>query len=101
MGTGRLPLRLVVGGYFVGHGTQKLLGRFGGRSPAATATIFDRLGLHPGRRNAIAAETAGGAALAPATPATASILTGTMITATRSVHLKNGPRVAKGATSAT
>jgi putative oxidoreductase len=30
MKLGRLLLRLVVGGFFIGHGTQKLFGWFGG-----------------------------------------------------------------------
>lgn len=98
---GRLLLRLIIGGYFVGHGTQKLFGWFGGHGLDATAASFDQLGLRPGRRNALAAgaaEAGGGAALALgfATPAAAAILIGTMLTAIRSVHLKNGPWLSNG-----
>src|SRR5271167_3571701 len=101
MKIGRLLLRLVVGGVFVGHGTQKLLGWFGGPGLDATAQGFEQLGMRPGRRNAIAAgaaETGGGALLAVglATPVAASVLIATMLTAIHRVHAKNGPWVAKG-----
>jgi putative oxidoreductase len=97
----RLLLRLLVGGLFIGHGTQKLLGWFGGQGLEATAQGFDYLGMRPGRRNAIAAgvaETGGGAALALglATPVAASALTATMLTAINRVHLKNGPWATNG-----
>jgi putative oxidoreductase len=94
-------LRLVVGGFFVGHGTQKLFGWFGGAGLEATASGFEQLGLRPGRRNAVAAgisEAGGGAAIALglATPAAAAALIGVMLTAIRTVHLKNGPWAADG-----
>jgi len=97
----RLLLRLVVGGLFVGHGTQKLFGWFGGQGLDATAQGFEQLGLRPGRRNAIAAggaEAGGGALLAVglATPLAASVLTATMLTAIHRVHAKNGPWVSDG-----
>lgn len=96
MKIGRLLLRLTVGGFFFGHGTQKLFGWFGGNGLDATAQGFEHLGLRPGRRNAIAAgaaEAGGGALLAAglATPIAASVLTATMMTAIRTVHAKNGP----------
>ena len=82
MKIGRLLLRLLVGGFFVGHGTQKLFGWFGGHGLEGTAAGFEQLGLHPGRRNAIAAgaaEAGGGLFLATglATPVAASALTAT------------------------
>ena len=97
----RLLLRLVVGGFFFGHGTQKLFGWFGGNGLDATAQGFEQLGMRPGRRNAIAAgvaEAAGGAGLVLglATPLAGSALTATMLTAINRVHLKNGPWVTKG-----
>ncbi len=97
----RLLLRLIVGGLFFGHGTQKLFGWFGGGGIDATAGMFDQLGMRPGRRNAYAAgaaEAGGGAAIALglATPLAASALTATMLTAVNRVHLKNGPWVTKG-----
>jgi putative oxidoreductase len=101
MKIGRLLLRLTVGGFFFGHGTQKLFGWFGGNGLDATAAGFETLGLRPGRRNAIAAgvaEAGGGALLASglATPVAASALTATMLTAIETVHLKNGPWAANG-----
>jgi putative oxidoreductase len=101
MRIGRLLLRLAVGGFFFGHGTQKLFGWFGGHGLDATAQGFEALGLRPGRRNAIAAgaaEAGGGALLAAglATPLAASVLTATMLTAIRTVHGKNGPWLSDG-----
>lgn len=101
MKIGRLLLRLTVGGFFVGHGTQKLFGWFGGNGLDATAQGFEQLGLRPGRRNALAAgsaEAGGGALLAAglATPLAASVLTATMLTAIKTVHAKNGPWLSNG-----
>jgi len=94
-------LRLTVGALFFGHGTQKLLGWFGGAGLDATAETFAKLGLHPGRRNAIAAgaaEAGGGALLASgvATPVAASVLTATMLTAIDRIHARNGPWLTNG-----
>jgi putative oxidoreductase len=101
MKIGRLLLRLLVGGLFVGHGTQKLFGWFGGNGLDATAEGFEHLGLRPGRRNAIAAgaaEAGGGVLLAAglASPLAEAALTGTMITAISTVHAKNGPWAGDG-----
>jgi putative oxidoreductase len=101
MKIGRLLLRLAVGGFFVGHGTQKLFGWFGGNGLDATAQGFEQLGLRPGRRNALAAgaaEAGGGALLATglAVPLAASVLTATMLTAIQTVHAKNGPWLTNG-----
>jgi putative oxidoreductase len=101
MKIGRLLLRLTVGGFFFGHGTQKLFGWFGGHGIEPTAQMFEGLGMRPGRRNAIAAgaaEAGGGAALALgfATPLAAGALTSVMLTAIHRVHLKNGPWVTNG-----
>ena len=79
MKIGRLVLRAAVGGFFFGHGMQKLLGWFGGPGLDATAQGFHQIGMRPGRRNAIAAgvsEAAGGTAivLGFATPLAASTL---------------------------
>src|SRR3982751_3976405 len=89
-------LRGVIGGLFVGHGTQKLFGWFEGHGIEGTAGFFESLGLRPGKRHAAAAgfsETAGGAllTLGALTPLASALITGTMITAIRKVHLKNGP----------
>jgi putative oxidoreductase len=92
----RFAVRTIVGGLFVGHGTQKLFGWFGGPGLDGAAAGFDSMGMRPGRRNAIAAgasESLGGAALALglAMPVAGAALIGTMVTAIRTVHLKNGP----------
>ncbi len=101
MDFGRLLLRLVIGLLFVGHGTQKLLGWFGGGGLDATSQNFEKLGFTPGRRNALAAgatEAAGGAALAAglATPLAAAGLISVMVTAVRTIHWKNGVWNTKG-----
>jgi putative oxidoreductase len=101
MKIGRLLLRVTVGAFFFGHGTQKLFGWFDGHGLDATANMFHQMGMRPGRRNAVAAgvaEAGGGAALALgfATPLAAGALTSVMLTAINRVHLKNGPWVANG-----
>jgi putative oxidoreductase len=95
MDFGRTLLRTVVGGLFVGHGTQKLFGWFGGHGPEGTAGFFESLGLRPGRRHAMlagAAEAGSGALLALGllTPVAASGLVGVMTTAIQRVHARNG-----------
>src|SRR5271155_5322465 len=101
MKIGRLLLRMVVGGLFVGHGTQKLFGWFDGPGLDTTAQGFEQLGLRPGKPNAIAAgaaEAGGGALLAAGleTPFAASVLIATMLTAIHRVHAKNGPWSSNG-----
>ena len=98
---GRLVLRVLVGALFVGHGTQKLFGWFGGQGPDGTGATFESAGLRPGKRNALAAgatEAAGGVLLATglATPVAASLLSGAMLTATRTVHWERGVWNSKG-----
>jgi putative oxidoreductase len=88
-------LRVLVGALFVGHGTQKLFGWFGGHGPEGTGQFFESLGLRPGKRNAMAAgaaEAGGGLLLAAgvATPLAGAALSGTMISAIRHVHLEKG-----------
>jgi putative oxidoreductase len=85
----------MIGGLFIGHGTQKLFGWFGGNGPEQTGGFFEKLGLRPGKRHALAAgaaETAGGAMLAVGllTPFATATLSSVMITAIRKVHGKNG-----------
>ncbi len=101
MGVARLLFRATVGGLFVGHGTQKLFGWFGGHGLEGTAGSMESLGLRPGRRHAVAAgaaEAGGGLllALGLATPLAAATLSSVMITAIRTVHGKNGPWVTDG-----
>ena len=56
MKLGKLAVRGVVGPLFVGHGTQKLFGWFGGHGLEGTAGFFEQgIGLRPGKRHATAA----------------------------------------------
>jgi putative oxidoreductase len=101
MKIGRLLVRAIIGGLFIGHGTQKLFGWFGGPGLDGTEQMMGRLRMHPPRRHAYGAgatETVGGALLAAglATPLAAAMLTGVMITAIRKVHLEKGVWVSKG-----
>ena len=102
MNLGKLALRGVVGPLFVGHGTQKLFGWFGGHGLEGTAGFFESgLGLRPGKRHATAAglsEALGGAllTLGAATPVAASMIIGAMTTAIRKVHASKGPWVTEG-----
>ena len=48
MGLFRLLARVTIGALFVGHGTQKLFGWFGGGGPEGTGKFFEELGLRPG-----------------------------------------------------
>jgi len=101
MGLGKLILRATLGGYFVGHGMQKLAGWFGGGGPEGTGQMFEQIGLKPGRENAVAAgaaEAGGGALLALGlfTPAAAGMLAGVMTNAIRHVHKQNGLWVTDG-----
>lgn len=95
MGLGKLILRATIGGYFFGHGMQKLTGWFGGHGPEGTGEFFEQVGLRPGKESALiagAAEAGGGTLLAFGflTPAAVSMLTGVMTNAIRHVHWKNG-----------
>lgn len=99
MKLGTLLIRAVVGPLFVGHGTQKLYGWFGGPGLEGTGGFFESLGLRPGRRHATVAgiaEAGGGALLTLGllTPLATTAITATMLTAIRKVHAPNGPWVA-------
>jgi putative oxidoreductase len=101
MRLGALLLRGLVGGLFVGHGTQKLFGWFGGHGIEGTGGAFESMGLAPGKRHATAAgaaEAGGGAllALGALTPLATTSIIATMVTAIRKVHAKNGPWVTEG-----
>jgi putative oxidoreductase len=101
MGLGKLMLRATLGGYFVGHGMQKLIGWFGGAGPDGTGEHFEQIGLKPGRGSALlagAAEAGGGSLLALGlfTPAAVSMLTGVITNAIRHVHARNGLWVTEG-----
>jgi putative oxidoreductase len=95
MGLFRFLARVTIGLLFVGHGTQKLFGWFGGGGPEGTGKFFEQVGLRPGRESALAAgtaETGGGAlfALGAATPLAAAAVSASMITAIKTVHWEKG-----------
>jgi putative oxidoreductase len=101
MKLGHHILRIIVGVLFMGHGAQKLFGKFGGGGLEGTGQMFESLGLRPGRRNAAAAgaaELGGGALVASGAlmPLGAAALSGTMITAIRHVHFAKGPWASQG-----
>jgi putative oxidoreductase len=101
MGLGRLVVRSAIGGFFIGHGTQKLFGWFGGGGLEKTGEGFEAIGLAPGRRNALVAglaESGGGVllALGLAAPLAEATLISVMLTAIRTVHWKNGPWATNG-----
>jgi putative oxidoreductase len=91
---GLLALRLGTGAVLAAHGTQKLLGWFGGAGIDGTAEAMEAMGYRPGRQSAIAsglAETGGGVllALGLATPAAGAAAAGGMAGAV-AVHRPNG-----------
>ena len=101
MDLGRAVIRGVIGPLFVGHGTQKLFGWFGGHGLDGTSGFFEGLGLRPGKRHATAAgiaEAGGGVllTLGALTPLAATMISGTMLTAIRKVHIEKGPWVTNG-----
>jgi putative oxidoreductase len=98
MTIGTLAIRGVAGPLFVGHGTQKLFGWFGGHGLEGTGGFFESIGLRPGKRHATAAgvaEALGGALLTigALTPLATAMVSGSMVTAIRKVHAPNGPWV--------
>ena len=92
---GLLLLRLVVGALFIGHGTQKLFGWFGGYGVEGTGGFLESLGYRPGKPYAIlggVAEAGGGLLLFLGlfTPLAAALLIAMMINAIFAVHVENG-----------
>jgi putative oxidoreductase len=93
MSYGILLLRVVVGLAFVGHGTQKLFGWFGGYGPKGTGGFFASVGYRAGVLMAVAAglaEVGGGTLLALGfvTPLAGALLATVMINAIASVTFK-------------
>ncbi len=96
MDFGLLVLRLVVGALFIGHGTQKLFGWFGGYGVEGTGGFMESLGYRPGKHFAVLgglAEAGGGLLLFLGlfTPLAAAAIIGMMINAIFAVHVENGP----------
>ena len=90
-----LVVRVVIGLLFLGHGSQKLFGAFGGAGLKGTADMFDAISLRPGQLHARAAGTAktvGGALLALGllTPVAAALVIAVMVAAIVTVHLPKG-----------
>jgi putative oxidoreductase len=101
MKLGAAVIRGVVGPLFIGHGTQKLFGWFGGHGIEGTGSAFESMGMKPGKRHATAAgiaETLGGVLLTLGflTPVATTLVSGTMVTAIRKAHGSNGPWVTNG-----
>ncbi len=96
MEVGLLALRVIVGGLFVGHGAQKLFGRFRGAGLDGTGEFFESVGLRPGRMMAMTAglaELTGGTlfALGLLTPLAAALLIAVMCSAIATVALAQRP----------
>lgn len=92
---GLLIIRLVIGVLFIGHGSQKLFGWFGGYGIKGTGGWFESIGMKPGAAMAILAglaEFIGGMlfAIGLLTPLAGIIIAGTMIMAIVKVHGPNG-----------
>ena len=95
MSVGMLILRVVVGLLFVGHGTQKLFGWFGGGGLDGTSGFFGSLGYRSPRTMGVVgglAETVGGLLvfLGLLTPLGSALIVGMMVSAILSVHIDKG-----------
>ena len=95
MSFGLLVLRLVIGGLFIGHGTQKLFGWFDGYGLEGTGGFMQSLGYRPGKPYAAlggVAEAGGGLLLflGLLTPLAAAAIIGVMLNAIFAVHVENG-----------
>jgi putative oxidoreductase len=92
---GLLILRVVVGLLFIGHGTQKLFGWFGGGGLEGTSGFFGSLGYRSSRTMALVGgltETVGGVfvLLGLLTPLGSAMIVGMMVSAIVSVHIDKG-----------
>jgi putative oxidoreductase len=92
---GMLILRVVVGLLFVGHGTQKLFGWFGGGGPEGTTGFLGSLGYRSPRTMALVGgltETIGGLLvfLGLLTPLGSALIIGMMVSAILAVHFDKG-----------
>ena len=95
MDAGLLLARLVLGVLMAAHGTQKLLGWFGGYGIAGTAGFFEALGFRPGRLFATTAavtEIVSGLLLALGLfgPVGGALMVSVMVVAAVSVHWPHG-----------
>src|SRR3954463_9112999 len=90
-------LRGLIGGLFIGHGTQKLFGWFEGPGLEGTTGMMEKLELRPARRHALlagAAEAGGGLllSLGALTPLATLMVTGSAATPLRQAHRAHRPR---------
>jgi putative oxidoreductase len=95
LAAGLLLARLTLGLLMAAHGTQKLLGWFGGHGLAGTAGFFESIGFRPGRLFATVAsgtEVLSGVlvALGFLGPVGPALMLSVMIVAAVSMHWKNG-----------
>jgi len=95
MDAGLLLARITLGVLMAAHGSQKLLGWFGGYGLAGTAGFFEALGFRPGRlfaAAASAAEIASGVLLAVGLfgPVAGALMVSVMVVAAISVHWQHG-----------
>jgi putative oxidoreductase len=92
---GLLLVRVVVGVLFIGHGSQKLFGWFGGYGPKGTGGWMESVGIKPGVLMAVLAgllELVGGTLLTVGlfTPLAGILIALAMLGAIIKVHYKNG-----------
>ncbi|QGQ99033.1 DoxX family protein [Paenibacillus psychroresistens] len=92
---GLLLIRVVVGVLFIGHGSQKLFGWFGGYGPKGTGGWMESIGIKPGVLMAVFAgllELVGGTLLTVGlfTPLAGILIALAMLGAIIKVHYKNG-----------
>jgi putative oxidoreductase len=92
---GMLIIRIVVGLLFIGHGTQKLFGWFGGHGRSGTTGFMESLGYPaPGAAAVVGgvAETLGGVLLLLGllTPLGSLLVIAMMVSAMLAVHVRNG-----------
>jgi putative oxidoreductase len=92
---GVLSIRIVIGLVMAAHGTQKLLGWFGGYGLRGTGQFLEQLGFRPGTAFAAAAsvtEVASGilVALGFLGPIGPALMISVMIVAAATVHLEHG-----------
>jgi putative oxidoreductase len=90
-----LTLRIVFGLIFIGHGTQKLFGWFGGGGIQGTVKMMTNIGVRPQKFWAWVAglcEALGGLGLVFGllTPLASALIVGTMLMAMIKVHWRNG-----------
>ena len=101
MKLGSFLARTTIGALFIGHGTQKLFGWFGGSGLAGFGGALEKMNIRPSAPFALVAglgEFAGGllVALGFLSPAGPLMVAGAMVVAIVTVHLKKGFFNSKG-----